>query len=58
MSDIEVMRALFPKESEDERNAGVRKGIIKTAKRMKEENLEISVISKATELSPEEIEEL
>ena len=58
MSDIEVMRALFPKESKDERNAGIREGIIKTAKRMKEENFEISDISKATELSPEEIEEL
>ncbi len=74
LTDIEAMKEIFPKESEQlgkEREQigkeigkeigieeGMEKGIIKTAENMKKEGMDSSIIAKVTGLSIDEIEKL
>ena len=66
LTDIEAMKEIFPKESEQlgkereqiGKEIGIEEGIIKTAENMKKEGMDSSIIAKVTGLSIDEIEKL
>ena len=66
LTDIEAMKEIFPKESEQlgkereqiGKEIGIEEGIIKTAENMKKEGMDSSIIAKVTGLSIDEIKKL